>query len=126
MQGPLSLKNKMLSSPLLNISKASTPVRTRIISSNPNSTPINQLKFTTTVSRSPSSKYHNKNDHNDENNLQNKENINTNSLIYTQNDNHKVLLDDQSQKDLNMHKFTNFNNVINIQNNTNNDKVKNQ
>ena len=62
MQGPLSLKNKMLSTPLLNISKASTPVRTRIISSNSvlNSTPINQLKFTTTVSRSPGSKYHNK------------------------------------------------------------------
>lgn len=52
----------MLSTPLLNISKASTPVRTRIISSNNvmNSTPINQLKFTTTVSRSPVSKYHNK------------------------------------------------------------------
>ena len=122
MQGPLSLKNKMLSSPFLNISKASTPVRTRIISSNPNSTPINQLKFTTTVSRSPSSKYHNKNDHNDENNLQNKENINTNtnSMIYTQNDNHRVLLDSGQSKDLNMHKFTNFNNAINMQNNTNN------
>jgi hypothetical protein len=62
MQGPLSLKNKMLSSPslsLLNINKSSTPIRTRIISSNVNvnSTPINQLKFTTTVKRSPSSKY---------------------------------------------------------------------
>lgn len=48
MQGPLSLKNRMLSTPLINISKASTPIRTRIVSNNPplNSTPISQLKYT--------------------------------------------------------------------------------
>ena len=47
MQGPLSLKNKMLSNPLINISKASTPIRMRIVSNKTpiNSTPISQLKF---------------------------------------------------------------------------------
>jgi hypothetical protein len=48
MQGPLSLKNKMLSTPLL--SKTSTPIRTRILSNQQplNSTPINQLKLGST------------------------------------------------------------------------------
>jgi hypothetical protein len=57
MQGPLTLKNKMLSTPLVGLSKASTPVRTRVISGLKNdivnSTPINQLKFTSTISKSP-------------------------------------------------------------------------
>lgn len=47
MQGPLTLKNRMLSTPLINISKASTPIRMRVVSNNAplNSTPINQLKY---------------------------------------------------------------------------------
>ncbi len=49
MHGPLSLKNKMLSTPLIDISKTSTPIRSRVVSSNlpMNSTPISQLKIGT-------------------------------------------------------------------------------
>ncbi len=46
MQGPLNLKNKLQSSPLVSISKASTPIRHRVMSNNnANSTPINPNKL---------------------------------------------------------------------------------
>lgn len=45
MQGPLNLKNKLQSSPLVSVSKASTPIRHRVLSNQVNSTPVNLNKL---------------------------------------------------------------------------------
>jgi hypothetical protein len=75
MQAPLNLKNKLQSSPLVSVSKASTPIRHRVMSNSnqANSTPIsiNKLK-----SKEKSPNLNNKENHN-----YNQENSNITNLL---------------------------------------------